>query len=247
MVQLCPISRSFVRFPAAFPETQPSPYRWAISCMIRDKGTLPTSTGDLTTPQLALANGFFAGMISSFEEGGSMPTRARLEIKFILVFIALATCDVSTAFARKTETKAVLNPSTCSSISHSDKIALPAVYSRYWNFVKTCDIPGTKGRLTLLSVWVDDYYSSFAGIPDYEEIPFPVLIGPAGSEVGKLAAHFPGEAPLTTTLTFSDYHHNWPYKMTITATTDAEGDAPTYPTLTWDDNSKMYTNKKEKK
>jgi hypothetical protein len=121
----------------------------------------------------------------------------------------------------------VITGAHCPSVQDPGEVlpaATAAEFTRYLPFVQRCPVgqPSAPAVLFVVSVQVNDYYTSRPGFPLTEAIPKPVLITDH-TVVGRLPVAFPDSGPVSATLRFGSWRDKWPGMLRITFESDAAG------------------------
>lgn len=116
-------------------------------------------------------------------------------------------------------------------------------FAPYRRFVQRCPVahpPSSSAALFVISVNVNNYYTSQPRTPMKESIPLPVLAAPDKIVAGRLPVPFPNEGPVSATLHFDAWRGDWPQSIRITFESDAV--APPAPILLiFDEKAHQFT------
>lgn len=168
---------------------------------------------------------------------------------FHLPALCDSSADARTSSTTKASTRApawrTLDPMTCQVLTAEQLARLPAVWHRYATVAKGCKLPapGRPTRLTLVSIFTEDYYRDRPVDAPWEEFPKPLLLDQDFRCVGVLPEIYPIEQPRELTLRHGQWRDGLPQEIRIHVSNPAIGGDYKLPVLRWDPTLKLYQSK----
>ncbi|QPF75634.1 hypothetical protein G8A07_23760 [Roseateles sp. DAIF2] len=141
-----------------------------------------------------------------------------------------------------------LDPMACQVLTAEQLARLPAVWHRYAAVAKGCKLsaPGRPTRLTLVSIFTEDYYRDRPVDAPWEEFPKPLLLDQDFRCVGVLPEIYPIEQPRELTLRHGRWRDGLPQEIRIHVSNPAIGGDYKLPAMRWDPSLKLYQSKGSK-
>ncbi len=99
---------------------------------------------------------------------------------------------------------------------------------------------GKRALISLIAVFVEDYYSDKAEDAPWEDFPKPIFVDAGGRTVGALPEHFPEDPPRVSTLSFGDFRGELPYEIRVSVANPAIGGDYELPPLFWNPERGRY-------
>lgn len=144
----------------------------------------------------------------------------------------------------------LLNPDECALLDKKVVLQLPAEWHRYGDFVKICGLAQNKGqpaKVSIISVWADDYYETQSPTPMWENFPLPLIVNSTFHPVGRLPEVYPSNPPHWLKVYYGKWQSDIPAEIRV----DVENPAVTgdyyYDPLIWNKDKDGYKMKSEER
>ena len=88
----------------------------------------------------------------------------------------------------------LLNQDECAPLDKKTVLQLPEAWHKYADFVKICGLRQKKGqtaKVSIISIWADDYLNAQPADPKWEQFPLPLVIDHDLRQVGQLPELYP--------------------------------------------------------
>jgi hypothetical protein len=136
-----------------------------------------------------------------------------------------------------------LNPDECAPLDNKIVLQLPAEWHKYGDFIKICGLAQKKGqpaKVSIISIWADDYYEAQSPDPVWEDFPMPLIVDSSFHRVGQLPEIYPSDPPRWLNV----YYGKWQWRIPAEIRVDVENPAVTgdyyYDSLIWNKNKESY-------
>ena len=153
-------------------------------------------------------------------------------------------CTAASAFyacSAQAEGWITLEASTCTPVDAST--ALPESWSKYRGSTRLCALTRQQNQIakvSLLSVFVDDYYAGLPKDAPWESFPLPMLIDPSGRCLAQMPHLFPSDPPNQLVVRAGGWKQGTPTLLRLDVLSPAVGGNYSLPSLKWDAQSKRY-------
>jgi hypothetical protein len=90
-----------------------------------------------------------------------------------------------------------LNPANCLKLDEKSRTRLPESWRKYAAFTKYCPIKpqSDKANVSIITVWVKDYYDSRSSDAGWETFPKPLIVDRDMNKIGELPELYPVDEP----------------------------------------------------
>ena len=158
---------------------------------------------------------------------------------FLLGVIVVLTA--SSASATQAAGWITLNDSMCKPIAAS--AALPEAWSKYRESTRICSLARNDSQVaqvSLVSVFVDDYYRGLPKDAPWESFPMPMLVDPSGRCLAQLSHLFPSEPPSRLVVQAGGWKNGVPTLLRFNVLNPAVDGNYRLPSMKWDEQTKRY-------
>lgn len=134
-----------------------------------------------------------------------------------------------------------LEASRCKAVDAS--AALPDEWSKYRGATRICPLTRNKNhvaKISLISVFVDDYYLGLPKDAPWESFPSPMLVDQSGHCLARLSHQFPSEPPSQLVIRFGGWKQGMPTRLRLDVLSPTAGGNYRLPSLQWDAQKKSY-------
>jgi hypothetical protein len=134
-----------------------------------------------------------------------------------------------------------LDASRCKPVDAS--AALPESWSKYRGSTRICALTRKQNqtaKVSLLSVFVDDYYLGLPKDAPWESFPLPMLVNSSGQCLAQLPHLFPSNPPSQLVIRAGGWKQDAPTLLRLDVLSPAVGGNYSLPSLKWDVQSKRY-------
>ena len=134
-----------------------------------------------------------------------------------------------------------LDASTCKPVDDSQ--ALPEAWSKYRSSTRICGLTHQQNQIakvSLLSVFVDDYYAGLPKDAPWESFPLPTLVDASGQCLARLPQLFPSDPPNRLVIRAGGWKQGMPTLLRLDVLSPAVGGNYSLPSLKWDTPSQSY-------
>ena len=167
-----------------------------------------------------------------------------------LFLVAAAFLLTPNAYGKGYKGFLLLNPDECVPADKKVLLQLPAEWHKYGDFVKICGLTQKKGqpaKVSILSVWADDFYEAQSPDPVWEDFPLPLIVNNSFHQVGQLPEIYPSNPPHWLNVHYGKWQSGIPTEIRV----DVENPAVTgdyyYAPLLWNKDKEKYQMKSEER
>jgi hypothetical protein len=135
-----------------------------------------------------------------------------------------------------------LSPAGCHPLNDAEQARLPASWKPYASSTRRCDLaaPGAAPKVSLVSVFAEDYFRGSPPSAPWEDFPKPLLVDSAWRCVGVLPELYPFDEPRTLTLRYGQWLDGIPQEIRVQVANPALGGDYALPPLSWDAAQQRY-------
>lgn len=122
-------------------------------------------------------------------------------------------------------------------------VALPEGWSKYRSASRQCPLtrrPNEHAQVSLISVFVDDYYFQLPKDAPWESFPPAMLVDASGQCLARLSHLFPSEPPSQLVVRAGGWKNGFPTLLRLDVLNPAVGGDYSLPSLQWDSKTKRY-------
>ena len=98
-------------------------------------------------------------------------------------------------------------------------------------------------KVSLLSVFTDDYYKTLPADAAWRDFPLPMLVDATGRCLGRIPHLFPVDPPQELTISAGRWQRGTPHELRLKVQSPAVGGDSTLPSLHWNPHKGTYTPK----
>ncbi|MBJ6724526.1 hypothetical protein [Geomesophilobacter sediminis] len=144
----------------------------------------------------------------------------------------------------------IISEKQCYPIEISQANRLPSEFQKYINYTKKCDVKdqnNVETKLSIVSIWVDEYYLSFSAAgrtQRWENFPLPVIVTDNFKVIGRLPEIYPRDDVTEPEVFFGKWENGMPKEIRIDVTNPAVDGDYFYPPIFWNSITQQYEMKK---
>ncbi len=173
--------------------------------------------------------------------------------RFCFVWILLLCTVLATVLNARGEGSQdfiLLKPNDCVPLDKKVVLQLPNKWRKYAGFVKICGLKRKKAdtaNVSLISIWVNDYYATLPPNAPSEECPLPLIVDKTYRQIGQLPELYPTDPPRELDVRYGKWNSGMPMEIRIHVYNPAVTGNYDYAPLIWNKSQRLYQMKKSGK
>jgi len=168
----------------------------------------------------------------------------------LLIILSIVLASNSTTFGKGYKGFQLLNPDDCVPLDKKTVLQLPAEWHKHADFVKICELKqknGQTAKVSIISVWVQDYYQTLPSDAPWEKFPLPLILNERFLQIGRLPELYPMDQPRELDVYFGKWKSGLPTEIMVDVYNPAVGGDYYYAPLIWSKTGNVYEMKSGKK
>ena len=137
----------------------------------------------------------------------------------------------------------LVNPDECVPLDKKVVLQLPAEWHKYSDFVKICGLTPKKGqsaKVSVISIWADDYYETQPASAKWEEFPRPLIVDRSYRQLGQLPELYPTHQESELSVYYGRWRSGIPEEIKIDVYSPAVGGDYYYAPFVWNSSQRRY-------